>query len=305
MVNPSAAILMYHRIADRSPATAPWFERGTAVTPQAFAAQMAWLAQRFDVVPLAAIREAGRHTRPRVAITFDDGYADVMQHALPVLAELGVPATVFVVARPDAAALWFDRWYALWAARPRTTNLNDFLLAARCELPSEPDVTWWVRGPLKQALSHMSCGERSKWLDLLEQDVPELGYIAYLSADDRKTLVGSGWTVGGHGATHTHLTRLDDAELARELQASALKVERSGTPSPFAFAYPDGAWDGRVAAAVAAAGFQLACTVESGEVTNATPPLALFRLLCRGNAEVAHPLLAQIAESGVAVRAVA
>lgn len=90
-------ILMYHAVAHHpSPAA-----RALSVAPEAFAAQMALLAER-GRTPLttAALGEAWRRgtalpARP-VLITFDDGYEGVHRHALPVLAAHGFTATVFV-----------------------------------------------------------------------------------------------------------------------------------------------------------------------------------------------------------------
>ncbi|MBV7253462.1 polysaccharide deacetylase family protein [Streptomyces albidoflavus] len=90
-------ILMYHAVT-RSPAAAT---RALSVTPDAFAEQMA-MVTAYGCTPLTAAQLAnrwrtGRPLPPRpVLITFDDGYEGVHRHALPVLAELALPATVFV-----------------------------------------------------------------------------------------------------------------------------------------------------------------------------------------------------------------
>ncbi|GAA4505604.1 polysaccharide deacetylase family protein [Actinoallomurus oryzae] len=78
-------VLMYHSIggSDR-----------LAVRPEAFAEQMAWLKEHGHT-PLPF----GERTRPAVrpvVITFDDGYADFHEHALPVLERYGFAATLFV-----------------------------------------------------------------------------------------------------------------------------------------------------------------------------------------------------------------
>ena len=78
-------VLMYHSIGgtDR-----------LAVRPEAFAEQMAYLKDNgYTPLPFGARADAAE--RP-VVITFDDGYADFHEHALPVLARFGFPATVFV-----------------------------------------------------------------------------------------------------------------------------------------------------------------------------------------------------------------
>jgi peptidoglycan/xylan/chitin deacetylase (PgdA/CDA1 family) len=88
-----ARVLYYHRIDDE------WHR--SCVAPAAFRAQMTHLRQEgYRVVPLAEVHAALAVHQPipprTVAITFDDGYADNHTHALPVLAEHGLPATVFV-----------------------------------------------------------------------------------------------------------------------------------------------------------------------------------------------------------------
>jgi peptidoglycan/xylan/chitin deacetylase (PgdA/CDA1 family) len=88
-------VLMYHRVAKvvNDP-------NSLAVSPGRFAQQMAWLKQRglrgVAVCDLAHAIRAGTH-RGLVGITFDDGYADLVEHVPPVLTEHGFGATVFVV----------------------------------------------------------------------------------------------------------------------------------------------------------------------------------------------------------------
>jgi peptidoglycan/xylan/chitin deacetylase (PgdA/CDA1 family) len=80
-------VLAYHTVG-RYDALLP---SGIGLSPEAFAAHLDHLAGR--VVPLEAAL-AGRG----IAITFDDGYADNLAHAVPELARRGMPATFFVTA---------------------------------------------------------------------------------------------------------------------------------------------------------------------------------------------------------------
>ena len=81
-----SAILTYHSLDDSGSVI--------SVAPDLFRRQMeALAASRVKVVPLEAIFE---HPGA-VAITFDDGFVNVAEHAAPVLERLALPATVFVV----------------------------------------------------------------------------------------------------------------------------------------------------------------------------------------------------------------
>src|SRR5262245_38128283 len=89
-----AVILMYHRIADVP--LAPW---SMCVAPEHFAAHLLMLRQYaipMSLNQLAHAYHAGNLPQRAVAITFDDGYADNLHHAKPLLERYGIPATVFV-----------------------------------------------------------------------------------------------------------------------------------------------------------------------------------------------------------------
>lgn len=93
-------ILMYHQI---TPSPLPEF-RKYAVTTDAFAAQLDWLAlQSYVPVSMEALYEyrAGRGALPArpVVLTFDDGYRDCLDHAIPILNARGFTATFFVLGR--------------------------------------------------------------------------------------------------------------------------------------------------------------------------------------------------------------
>ena len=89
-----AVILAYHAVGNCSRTDD---EHNLFVAPGAFEAQMRFLARRRTVVPLdAAVRGDIPTASLAVAITFDDGYVNVLENAAPVLHDLGLPATVFV-----------------------------------------------------------------------------------------------------------------------------------------------------------------------------------------------------------------
>ena len=88
---PGLRILIYHRVSDDCDQF--------AVSPDAFKRQMEALAESGQrVVDLYEIETLSlAPDEAAVALTFDDGYRDILENALPVLREHGFPSTVFVV----------------------------------------------------------------------------------------------------------------------------------------------------------------------------------------------------------------
>src|SRR5262245_50292907 len=86
------SILFFHRVADRMP-------NGWTMSRREFARQINWLRKHFEIVDLGEAQTriaSGRNRRPTVCITFDDGYAENMQFAIPLLIDEKVPFTYFV-----------------------------------------------------------------------------------------------------------------------------------------------------------------------------------------------------------------
>ena len=89
-------ILTYHSVGYR--------RHDMNVTPEDFCVQMRWLAQNHHVIPLTEAAEGAEG----IAITFDDGYQDNLAHAAPILRELNLPATFFVVPERTGGMLDHD-----------------------------------------------------------------------------------------------------------------------------------------------------------------------------------------------------
>lgn len=97
----AAVVLQYHHVSDTTP-------RVTSVTPAEFRSHMQFLADNgFEVVPLsslvAAVQRGEAPPLRAVAISFDDGYQNIADEAVPILKEYGFPYTLFVAAEPLAA----------------------------------------------------------------------------------------------------------------------------------------------------------------------------------------------------------
>ncbi|MEO0529931.1 MAG: polysaccharide deacetylase family protein [Planctomycetota bacterium] len=88
-------ILFYHRVANTHP-------NDWTMPVKLFRRQLDWLGERFDFVTLGEAQRrlsSGMSRRPAVAITFDDGYGENCDAAIPMLLEQGLPCTYFVSTR--------------------------------------------------------------------------------------------------------------------------------------------------------------------------------------------------------------
>ncbi len=89
----NAVILLYHHVSDDTP-------KSTSISPDLFAEHMAYLDKHHHVIALAeAVRKLqnGQALPDKaVVITFDDGYANILKNAHPVLTDYGFPYTIFI-----------------------------------------------------------------------------------------------------------------------------------------------------------------------------------------------------------------
>ena len=124
---PRAVVLVYHRIG--TGAIDPW---QLTVDPEVFAGQMETLARDWSPMSLAQLVDGfRRHLLPEraVAVTFDDGYADNLEVAAPILFEHAIPATLFVATDliDAGGAPWWDELASLLlepARLPSTLTLS-------------------------------------------------------------------------------------------------------------------------------------------------------------------------------------
>lgn len=104
--SPGRRILFYHRVTDD--------RDELAATPRAFARHMDAVARAglraVDLATFAAALRDGREDEPLLGLSFDDGYSDVAEHALPVLERHAFAATVFVATGVTDGRARFS-WY--------------------------------------------------------------------------------------------------------------------------------------------------------------------------------------------------
>ncbi len=228
---------------------------------------------------LARLGEGGRGHW--VALTFDDGYADNVERALPLLRKAGARATFYLTAglMERRRAPWWDVLaHALeHATRP----------AFEVEGPGGTRVALEAGSPAgrRAALKALLPALRARPADrdaALERLRAAAGVSApapceLASWSQAARLRESGMEVGAHTLTHPHLSLLTPAEQRLEIHGSvALVADRLGT-LPSGFAFPGGDYDPASVAAVRAARVSHAVTTRAGDVTPGADPWTLAR----------------------------
>lgn len=148
-------------------------------------------------------------------------------------------------------------------------------------LPRHPVVVSFDDGYLSQFTHAKPVLRLFGWPGVLNLEGKNIG-PGGLTRKQVRTMIAAGWEVGSHTLTHPDLTTLDDAGLRRELRDSRALLRRDfGVPVDF-FCYPAGRYDARVEAAVRAAGYKAATTVDPGIAAPGGDPYALPRIRVNG-----------------------
>ncbi|MGO4406371.1 polysaccharide deacetylase family protein [Bosea sp. RAF48] len=205
-------------------------------------------AEGYDIVSLdEAILRLRQPKRGRffVALTFDDGYRDNVEHAWPVLAKHGVPWTLFVTpgfADRTARLWWLELEEAIRALPRLDIALSDGPFAARTETDAEKNrafdrLYWRLRkGPeavLLSAISELTARAGIDPAALVEREC--------LPWETLRALSGApGVTIGAHTLTHPMLAKHDAETARREIAESKARLEAELAIPIRHFAYPVG-----------------------------------------------------------------
>lgn len=287
-------VLGYHRVVEDFGTAAREDMPSMLISARMFERHLDCLGRHFRFVTLDEIGEhmlTGRpFDRPSAAITFDDGYRDVYEHAFPVLKRKGIPAGVFVVTGLVGQPFWqvHDRLYRLIAkAFAQWDDPSHELMGIlrMLEIPTD-----WLarnraaaRSPLlavSSLLPELPLADVRRVMDRIETEVGN-GFHAIprtLNWSELAEMQAAGITIGSHTRSHVSLPAESPADTAEELEGSRRALEeRLGRPITH-FAYPGGQFTPAVIDAVGRAGYRFAYTAcPHGDPKR--PALTIERLL--------------------------
>lgn len=277
------SVLIFHRVL-RTPD--PLFP--DEVDAARFTQLCDWARQWFNVLPLqraiVQLREGSLPPRA-LAITFDDGYADNHDVALPILQAAGLNATFFIATGfLNGGRMWNDT--LIEAVRATRLTALDLSAAGIPGLAALPLSTLAERRAGVMALirgcRYLPPAQRAQAVQAVAQAAgAALPHDLMMSDAQVRALHRAGMGVGGHTVNHPILARLDDAAARHEIAQGKAQLEQIlQAPAPL-FAYPNGRPDedyrAEHAQMVREAGFEAAVSTAWGSARRDSDPYQLPR----------------------------
>lgn len=310
---PRAIILLYHRVCQLD--TDPQL---LAVTPERFAGHLDLLRTQYKPVSLSELAICLKNRsikRGMVAVTFDDGYADNLQNAKPLLERYEIPATVFVTAGFIGSQREFfsdelDRLFLQVGTLPRTGSVLLNGTRVDWDLGDESE---YADGRFRKqsAWNLLSVGDLSprqtayrKLCGLIRDLSPEAreraldGLRAWagrepegrethrtLTAPEVRDLAQDGRiTIGAHCMTHPRLSSLPPDRQRAEIADSRKVLTDILAQEVHFFSYPFGSradYTSETVALVRDSGFEAACSAFAGDVQSGADVFQLPRVIVR------------------------
>ena len=274
-------ILIYHRVLAE---TDPIFP--SEPTSSGFDRQMAMLKNAFNVLPLheAVMRlKAGTLPARAACITFDDGYADNLTLATPILKKHGLPATFFIAtAYLNGGRMFNDtvieaiRHSPLKSLDLESIGLGHFEIADNAAKAK-------AIGQILPQVKYLPLDER-------EQTVARIAQLAQcgplpnnlmMTTEQLQAWHAAGMEIGGHTARHPIIAKLDANTVRQEISDGKTFLEQTLNTRIRLFAYPNGKpgtdYLPEQAAIVRDLGFDAAVSTQYGSATQSSDVFQLPR----------------------------
>lgn len=290
-LSPGALILLYHRVAEHE--SDP---QQLQVSPKHFAEHLRILKEMAAPVSLQELvgnLRSGKVPSRSVVVTFDDGAADNLLAAKPILQQEDIPATVFIATgyMKTAREYWWDEVERL-ALQPS-------------QLPAKLSLT--VNGKLQEWDLSAKTPRHQLYHDLIDLMYPlapeerfqQLDYLKNWAGDTRlnrdshrpltveevKQLAdGERIEIGAHTVSHSMLSALPASDQRREIQQSKADLEEILGYPVRSFAYPFGTlsdYTSETVSLVKQIGFDCACSNFKEVVQPGADLFQLPRLIVR------------------------
>ena len=294
-------VLMYHSVtAPDAPKDSCLNLAGMSVSASTFREHMAFVSQFYTTITLADYVKwrKGQGTIPGNAcvVTFDDGFNDTYQYAVPVLQRHKQTATFFVIGKvlSSRKAPWPHDLYDL-LDHHALTDCADCLISAEPSLSHEKEPPWETKAELVGWIRRHAKGLDPKQREELVRAMREClggeggGCRGFMTPEQVLDLSRSGFEIGCHSQRHEYMTSLTPRELEEDIRISKSVVSETAAANVESFCYPFGgvgSWSDLTCRTLKAQGFQCACTTLEGLNGGSRDLFQLRRVRIEGNVPV-------------------
>ncbi|MGZ8242004.1 polysaccharide deacetylase family protein [Methylomagnum sp.] len=275
------SLLIYHRVLAETDPLSP-----NETTAARFDAEMALLKQVFNVLPLSeavARLKAGSLPVRTACVTFDDGYADNLTLALPILKKHGLPACFFIASGYLNGGRMFNDTVIEAIRRAKSERLDLSGLGLGEHDISTPDAKAQAIGRILPKIKYLPLGQREDTAAELAAKVTDeaLPNDLMMTTEQLQNLYESGMEIGAHTHLHPILAKLDEASARREISAGVEYLEQTLNTRIRVFAYPNGKpgvdYLPQQAGLIKALGFEGAVSTRWGAASAGSDPFQLPR----------------------------
>jgi len=267
-MNTTLRTFLFHRVSPQRDKL--W----NPITPQLFDRILKYLDSNFEIVPLeqtllGTYKPVAK--KELCAITFDDGYKDYIDHALPILHKYKAPSSMYVVT--DCVEKNLPPWtYLINHLFINTSHLALDLQSKA--LPPQLQKTKWKNQEeriafarkLSPFLKQLNNHERTLIYNQILKDLDDVDYPEDMMMNwkEIEEISRENCEIGSHSVSHPLLTKkIDHDSLKKEIYDSGKKIEKVIGKFPLAFSYPFGNYNKAIEKMTQEAGYRLGIAVNN------------------------------------------
>lgn len=250
-----AKVLMFHRVLPEKQITQPnaYSTFGTLISQEYFENVLSFLTDNdFQFVTVSELTKRN-NTDKLVALTFDDGYSDNYDFALPSLLKFNATATFFPLVNPckDNTVLPLDIYYQC---------VDEMNL-------SETERAEYISGTTKRNFYWEEPERQMNMLSSLFKTLPQKHRVRYMRVEQLKEISVKGFEIGSHGLTHSLLIAdyMDEEKAINEMQKSKQWLEAATCKPITAFCFPAGRYNAKMIELAKQVGYTSTCLVVRNE----------------------------------------
>ena len=251
--NNDLVVLTFHRISD-------YMDQKWPTMPIAsFRLLMEQLVKTFRIIDINSVNKLPDNSGPPfMVVTFDDGYSDFIDNAVPILLDLGIPACQSVC--PFLIDRRTPPWTLVLSACLTSLEEKDLKLPDGTNFEISKPVDEKIFLELCDRLYLIDDEARSAWLDNLAATL-KVTYDLYsmMTWDDIRSCIQNGFSIGSHSYSHRNLSKVEESELLdTEIALSRQRILEETGIAPSVFSFPNGLYNDNSLKVVEKSGYSIA-----------------------------------------------